>query len=843
MILRVRRGAVEVEQRRRELHRLHPELRVLLSTSGSTGSPKFVKLSERNIWSNAESIATYLELTSKDRAATSLSFNYSYGMSVVNSHLMVGGSLLLTERSVSEPAFWREFEAAGATSFAGVPYTFELLRGTGDAWSRSSSLRYVTQAGGRLAPELVRHFTRLGVADGWRFYVMYGQTEAAPRIAYLPPEHADTHPDCIGVAIPGGELSLLDAAGRPISEAGVEGELVYRGANVMMGYALNSADLSTDETPPQLLTGDIALRNDQGLYRIVGRTSRIVKPFGVRINLDEMQDQIRETVPGAVCAGTDDRIVVLCPSPADASQVADLAQRLAAIYNLPLFLFHARAVDQVPMLSNGKTDLQAVLALADAEGMSTAEIGAAKTLWRRVAAAFGLPPRPQLAATQSVSAIFATYLEARPIEEESTFEALAGDSLSYVRTQLALEAYMGAPPVDWHQWSVADLERLSRGQSIDRSSSSAATLTIRPTEAALLPAVRRFNARMEAGGSPWKFYDTATPDWLGANEGARASRSYHLAVDDDGEVRGGFVLKEQDFVLNGADVVVANTQGPVSEGVVDPDFGSLGAILLAQALARQPLQFGWGSSARKAEVLTQAGWPLRQVPILLQIVDARAFLRRSPLVRRNRPMSLVANLLAATGVGTLGNAILRRLMAASVPPGPAFAAYEEEKFGDWADDIWALARGAYGLAAIRDARALNELMPAGRWPDAIPLRVEVAGVTVGWAALRDHQLASDQTFGDLRVGSVIDMLAAPGQEQAVAAAAFNRLKARGVDVVGTVVSHDRWIKAFKGAGFVALPGRRNISLSPALAVAAGGFDASARRAHLTLIDGDGPRLF
>lgn len=841
-ILRVRDGAVEVEQRRRELHRLHPELRVLLSTSGSTGSPKFVKLSQRNIQSNAESIASYLELTSSDRAATSLSFNYSYGMSVVNSHLTVGGSLLLTERSVSEPAFWQEFEAAGATSFAGVPYTFELLRGGGDAWSSSSSLRYITQAGGRLAPELVRHFARLGAADGWRFYVMYGQTEAAPRIAYLPPEQADAHPDCIGVAIPGGELSLLDAAGRPISETGVEGELAYRGANVMMGYALGSADLSTDETPPRLLTGDIALRNEQGLYRIVGRTSRIVKPFGVRINLDELQDQIRETVPGAVCAGTDERIVVGCPPPADAAQIADLPQRLAAAYNLPLFLFQVRAVDEVPLLSNGKTDLQALLVLGEGE-RDAAETGAAKSLWRRGLAALGLSPRRQAVATQSVSAIFSTYLEARPIEDESTFEALAGDSLSYVRTQLALEEYMGAPPVDWHQWSVADLERLSRGQSVDRRPSSTAALTIRPTEVALLPAVRRFNGRMEAGGSHWKFYDTEAPDWLGASDGARASRSYHLAVDDDGEVHGGFVLKEQDFVLNGAEAVVANTQGPVSEGVVNPDFGSLGAILLAQALARQPLQFGWGSSARKAEVLAQAGWPSRQVPVLLQIVDAPAFLRRSPLVRRNGLMSGVADLLAATGVGALGNALLQRLMAASAPPTPAFAAYEEDKFGDWADKVWEAARDAYGFAAIRDARALNELMPAGRWPKAIPLRVEVGGVTVGWAALRDHQLAGDRTFGDLRVGSVIDMLAAPGQELTVAVAAFTRLKARGVDVVGAVVSHGTWIKALKGAGFVALPGGRNISFSPALAVAAGGFDASAPRAHLTLIDGDGPRLF
>ncbi|HEY9236143.1 MAG TPA: AMP-binding protein [Phenylobacterium sp.] len=843
-ILRVRDGLTEVEWRRRAPHQLHPELRVLLSTSGSTGSPKFVKLSELNIQSNAEAIAEYLNLTGEDRAATSLNFNYSYGMSVVNSHLAVGGSLLLTERSVSEPAFWTEFEAAGATSFAGVPYTFELLRGAGQAWSRLSSLRYVTQAGGRLAPELVRYFAQLGAADSWHFFVMYGQTEAAPRIAYLPPELAEAYPDCIGVAIPGGELSLLDAEGRPIIEAGVEGELAYRGANVMMGYALSSEGLSTSETPPLLLTGDIALRNHRGLYRIVGRTSRIVKPFGVRINLDELQDQVRESFPGAVCAGTDERIVVACPSVADEFEMSALRNRLAATHNLPSFLFNARAVREIPLLSNGKADLQAILALGDGGGGElTVERGAGLTALRRIASVLGLSSKSEAGGPQSVSAVFSAYLGARPITDESTFETLAGDSLCYVRIQLALEEYMGALPVDWHQWTVADLESLRRGENVAVRRAATSALTIQSTASALLPAIRRFNERMEAGRSPWRFYDTEIPDWLAPRSGTRASRSYHVAVDSRGEVRGGFVLKEQEFLLNGANVTVANTQGPVSEGVVNPAFGALGAILLAEALERQPLQFGWGSSARKAEVLAQAGWPSRRVPILLQIVNAQALLRQSPLVRRNPLMASVADALVATGLGSLGNRLLQKLAAAPRSSMPAFASYEEEEFGRWADQIWEAGRGAYRFLAIRDAQALNELMPAGKWPHAIALRVEVAGKTVGWAALRDHQLKADPTFGGLRVGSVIDMLAVPGREQVVAAAASNHLKKRGADVVGTIVSHDRWIQAFRSAGFVALPGRRNISFSPALAVEAGGFEATVQGAHLTLVDGDGPRLF
>ncbi|MBT9471355.1 MAG: AMP-binding protein [Pseudomonadota bacterium] len=848
VILRVREDAVETEWRHRQTLALHPDLRVLLSTSGSTGSPKFVKLSERNIHSNTESIAEYLELTARDRAATSLSFNYSYGMSVVNSHLAVGASLLLTERSVSEHAFWDEFTAGGATSFAGVPYTFELLRRGGEAWARSPSLRYITQAGGRLSPEHVRHFAALGASSGWRFYVMYGQTEAAPRIAYLPPEYADAYPDCIGVAIPGGELSLLDPSGHPVLDAGPEGELAYRGPNVMMGYALATADLATDETPPLLLTGDIARRNEQGLYQIVGRTSRIVKPFGVRINLDELQEQVRALVPGAVCAGDDGRIVIACPPPASDAEIAELPSRLAVAYNLPVFLFHVRAVTEVPLLGNGKTDIQAVLALAPAAPAQGTGVGGDAGLFsrlaRRAAVALGLSREESPAGWGSVGAIFEAFLEGRPIDDDSSFEALAGDSLSYVQTHLALEDYLGVVPDDWDQWSVADLERLRAGEAPRRDLAGRAKLKIQPTEASLLPSVRAFNARMEAGGSPWRFYDTEVPDWLAAQDGTATWRDYFLAVDgEDGAVRGGFILKQQPFLLDGDITLVGNTQGPVSEGIVDQRFGALGGVLLKEALARQPLQIGWGSSKRKAEVLAQAGWPSRQVPILLQIVNANAFLRRSGLLRRNAAIARGADLLAASGLGSFGNSLLQRLIGVSISATPRFLMTEEAEFGRWADSVWEGARGSYGLVAVRDAEALRTVMPAGQWPDAIPLKVEVEGAVVGWAALRDRTLSGDAFFGDLRVGSVIDILALPGHERTVAAAAAQRLRERGVDVIGTIVAHGSWIRAFRQAGFAVLHGRRNVSFSPALSREAGGFDALVQRAHLTLIDGDGPRIF
>ncbi|HYH35226.1 MAG TPA: AMP-binding protein, partial [Nocardioides sp.] len=227
-----------VERRDGTRHDLHPDLALLLSTSGSTGSPKLVRLSADNLRSNAASIATYLGLTPQDRAITSLPMHYCYGLSVLHSHLLVGAAVVLTDLSVVDDCFWRLAAEAGASSFAGVPYTFELLERSGFDARRVPTLRYVTQAGGRLDPSRVRDWSARGRRAGWDLVVMYGQTEATARMAWLPPELAVEHPGSIGVPVPGGDFRIEPVP--EASEPGV-GELVYRGPNVMMGYAESPA--------------------------------------------------------------------------------------------------------------------------------------------------------------------------------------------------------------------------------------------------------------------------------------------------------------------------------------------------------------------------------------------------------------------------------------------------------------------------------------------------------------------------------------------------------------------------------------------------------------------------
>lgn len=336
------------ERREGTAHDLHPDLALLLSTSGSTGSPKLVRLSAANVQANAESIASYLDIRDTDRAATTLPMHYCYGLSVINSNLSRGAALLLSDHSVVDKCFWESFRANGGTSLHGVPYTFDLLDRAGFADRDLSTLRYVTQAGGRLAPSQVRRYAGLASAGGWRFFVMYGQTEATARMAYLPPELAATRPEAIGVPIPGGSFEI-----RP------DGELVYRGPNVMLGYARTPADLALGATLGALPTGDLARRAPDGLYEVIGRKSRFVKLFGLRVDLDEIEKFLSASGFHAATTGDDTTLILALTPGQDTTAAVDLVN---ARTGLPHHVIDLREYATLPRLATGKLDYAALQA-------------------------------------------------------------------------------------------------------------------------------------------------------------------------------------------------------------------------------------------------------------------------------------------------------------------------------------------------------------------------------------------------------------------------------------------------------------------------------------------------
>ena len=287
---------------------LAPELALLLTTSGSTGSQKLVRLTGENLDANAESIAQYLRIDENERPVTMLPMNYSYGMSVINSHLLKGAPIMLTDHAIMERGFWERVIRDGVTSLVGVPYTYEIFRRLDLMNMDLPALRTLTQAGGKLPTALHEAFASWALRTGRRFYVMYGQTEAAPRMGYLPAERALEKRGSMGIAIPGGKLMLMDEAGKEITKPDIVGELVYEGPNVAMGYAVKPEDLALgDEWHGRLVTGDMAKKDEEGFFYITGRKKRFLKIMGKRLNLDEAERILGKEFPDTAfaCVGND----------------------------------------------------------------------------------------------------------------------------------------------------------------------------------------------------------------------------------------------------------------------------------------------------------------------------------------------------------------------------------------------------------------------------------------------------------------------------------------------------------------------------------------------------------
>lgn len=334
---------------------LYQELCLMLTTSGSTGSPKFVRQSYQNVKDNAQSIVEYLKLDDTERPITTLPMNYTYGLSIINSHFLVGAALLVTEKGLMQKEFWNFFKEQKATSFGGVPYTYEMLDKLRFWRMELPSLRTMTQAGGKLIPELHRKFAEYAEKQGKNFVVMYGQCEATARMGYLPPEKAIEKCGSMGIAIPGGEFCLIDVTGENISEPFVTGELVYRGTNVTLGYAECGGDLiKADERGGILQTGDMAQFDEEGYYYIVGRKKRFLKIYGNRVNLDEIDRMIKGKFGSIDCAsaGVDDHMYLFVTEESIADAVKDFV-----VFKTKLnpAAFRIVVIDEIPKNDSGKT--------------------------------------------------------------------------------------------------------------------------------------------------------------------------------------------------------------------------------------------------------------------------------------------------------------------------------------------------------------------------------------------------------------------------------------------------------------------------------------------------------
>lgn len=419
---------------------LHPDLAVLLGTSGSTGKSRYVRLSAAAIEANARAIVSYLELSHRDRAALILPFHYSYGLSVLNSHLEAGASIYFPKHGASHSAFAQEMREASCTNISGVPYSFEMMDHAGFRRHDLPELRFMTVAGGRMQQALAETFRRHLADNSGCFFMMYGQTEATARIAYVPPGELEGNLGSIGIAIPGGKLRLADEDGRPIEQNGEPGELIYSGPNVMMGYAHRRADLARAHEVADLRTGDIAKRDDRGFYSIVGRRKRMSKIAGLRLSHDAIETALEKAGIAAAVVGDDERILAMVTTPnVDDNEVL---QVMMAASGLPRPHLEVARATSLRKLASGKVDYASLQARLRA-------------------------PRQQTA--MNVLDAFRNAFYPRQVGPSDTFEKLGGDSLLYVQLSLTLERKLGSLPQGWETMPVGDLARTAEPRNHNRS--------------------------------------------------------------------------------------------------------------------------------------------------------------------------------------------------------------------------------------------------------------------------------------------------------------------------------------------------------------------------------------
>jgi acyl-CoA synthetase (AMP-forming)/AMP-acid ligase II len=334
-------GALSVWDRgRTRADDIHPDLALLLSTSGSTGSPKTVRLSWRNLAVNARQIAMALAIRGTDTAVLSLPLAYTYGLSVLTSHLSAGARLVVDDRSCLDPGFWESAAEVGVTSFPGVSFTLDFLRRHGDQ-VMPATLRVITHSGSRLDVPTIEWLRRTRAETGLDIFKMYGMTEATARLAVLPPNEFDLHPESVGYAVDGGGFTLS-----------AQGEVLYRGPNVMMGYAVKREDLREGDCQHgALATGDLGCLDAAGRLTLTGRLGRLAKIMALRLDLSEIEDFFGEVAPVAVTCDDD----ILYVHHADCEgDLAPLVDRFCAEYRLPRSKIALRPRKGLPRGAGGK---------------------------------------------------------------------------------------------------------------------------------------------------------------------------------------------------------------------------------------------------------------------------------------------------------------------------------------------------------------------------------------------------------------------------------------------------------------------------------------------------------
>jgi len=336
------------------------DLAAIIYTSGTTGHPKGVMLSHQNLFENIRSILEYLELQYTDSILNVLPFYYSYGNSVLHTHLAVGGKIVLENSMLYPHRVMERLVEEKVSGFSGVPSTFALLLNRTKLEDYDlSSIRYLTQAGGAMAPTSIKRLRKL--VPKAEFLVMYGQTEASARLSYLPSDRLEEKMGSIGIPIPGVTLDIRGEDGRPLV-SGETGEIWASGDNIMQGYWKDPEMTATVLQDGWLKTGDLAYRDEDGFIYIVGRSSEMIKSGAHRISPKEIEEVILELdgIEEVAVLGVSDELlgqVIKAVVVVDREKAPDKRALQAhchknlASYKIPKLV---EFVDEIPKTASGK---------------------------------------------------------------------------------------------------------------------------------------------------------------------------------------------------------------------------------------------------------------------------------------------------------------------------------------------------------------------------------------------------------------------------------------------------------------------------------------------------------
>ena len=331
---------------------VNKDLSLLLGTSGSTGSIKFVRISYENIYYNTCDIAKFLKIDENHKTITTMPPFYTYGLSVINTHLFSGASILVTNAKTIEKLFWELMKNEKICSFAGVPYFYEILNKIKFDKINLPYLKYFTQAGGALRKDLIKYFLKYSEKNKKNFIIMYGQTEATARMTYLPYKMLKKKIGSVGLPVSSGKINLLSDN----SNNDKKGEIIYQGKNVSLGYARNFTDLiKGDENKGILKTGDLAKKDRDGYLYITGRKSRDIKLFGHRVSLDEMEQILFNKGYNCRCCGFDNKVTIFHT---DRTYNGEILKYISKQTNIYLKCFALKHIKEFPLNENGKASYE-----------------------------------------------------------------------------------------------------------------------------------------------------------------------------------------------------------------------------------------------------------------------------------------------------------------------------------------------------------------------------------------------------------------------------------------------------------------------------------------------------